>query len=265
MMHNITCDASWAWKTYAEIEEIASADGSILVIPVGSLEQHGYHLPVATDSLLVTAIAERGISQSREDTPIVITPTIWTGYSPHHLPFGGTVTLSARGFIDTLTEIASTALSAGFDALLLLNGHGGNIALIDVVTSVLGADNPDVEVLGLTYFHLAPDIIEETRESEVGGMGHGGEFETSLMLYLYPDTVDPDELSGTYMDEPYELASGDLTESGVLSTYRPFTAYSDSGAIGDPALATADKGERLYTAIGNAVGGLLEEIHDQNK
>ena len=265
MVLGMTGEAAWATKTAGEVRDVASADGSILLVPVGSLEQHGDHLPVATDSLLVTAVAELGIERTSGELPILATPTVWTGHSPHHLPFGGTVTLTARGFLDLLEMTVESALENGFDAVLLLNGHGGNRSLISTATSVIGTEHPNVEVTGLTYFQLATDVVSELRKSEIGGMVHGGEYETSLMLHLYPDLVDRDRLAGTNKDDSYDLALKDLMVGGSLSIYRPFSEYSETGAIGDPTVASAETGERIYDALGDELGDLLVEIHEQNR
>ncbi|MDZ7700731.1 MAG: creatininase family protein [Halobacteriales archaeon] len=251
-------DAAWATRPYGEVVELAERDGSLLVVPVGSLEQHGYHLPVATDTLLVDAVAH-GAAEAT-DAPVLVTPPVWTGLSPHHLPFGGTVSLEREDLEVLLEGIADTALGNGFDALLLLNGHGGNAALIDAVVVSIGADHPDVEVTGLTYFALAAEIADDVRDSAVGGTGHGGEFETSLMLHLHPELVDMDRAEGTMMEAPYEHSRTDIFHGGPLSVYRPFTDFSDSGVIGDPTLGTAEKGERLFEHLRAEHAALFEAI-----
>lgn len=253
-------DASWATQPYGEVLDLAAQDGSVLVVPVGSLEQHGHHLPVATDTLLVEAVAHGGATGT--DVPVLVTPPVWSGFSPHHMAFGGTVTLERETLSTLLEDIADSALENGFDALLFLNGHGGNAALVDAVAGSVGASHPDAEVSGLTYYTLAPAVIEEVRDSPVGGTGHGGEFETSLMLHLYPDLVDMDRAEGTNMDEHYQLARKDLFVGGPLSVYRSFDEYSPSGAIGDPTLATAEKGEQFFTGLCEALSALFEAIHE---
>ena len=257
--------ASWAGKTYREIDEIASREGSVLVVPVGSIEQHGHHLPVATDTILADAVAKAGAEHVVDAVALLLTPPVWAGYSPHHRSFGGTITREHGSLRETVEEIADSALDNGFDALLLLNGHGGNASLIEDAVSTIGVDHPEAEVLGLTYFDLAAPFIDDIRESDVGGMAHAGEFETSLMLHLRPDLVRDDEREGTYQDEPYDRSRQDLFVGGPLSVYRPFEEYSSSGAIGDPSLATAEKGERLHERLGDAMGDLLERIHERNR
>jgi creatinine amidohydrolase len=256
--------ASWGTKPYREIKADADADGSIAVVPVGSVEQHGHHMPVATDTILVDAVAHLGADRVGDDVPLVVTPPVWTGNSPHHMPFGGTISIGVRGLLDLLEGVADAVLDNGFDALLLLNGHGGNAATIGDATSIIGDAHPAAEVLGLTYFQLAESFIHEVRESDTGGMAHAGEFETSLMLALRPELVDTDAMEAEYMDEPYELGDQDLHESGPLSVYRTFDEYTESGAIGDPHLATAEKGERIYELLGDEIETLLEAIHARN-
>lgn len=266
MTHDALGDGGHSWinRTYEEVRETAERDGSVLVLPVGSIEQHGHHLPVGTDTILVSAVADLAADRVADSVPLVVAPPVWTGYSPHHMPFGGTITLSHDTFQDVLVETVDSALENGFDAVLLLNGHGGNASIVSSTTSVVGTDHPDVEALGLTYFTLAESFIDDIRDSDVGGMAHGGEFETSLMLHLRPDLVRRDRLEGTYMDEPYEHGGKDLLEGGPLSVYRPFDEYTESGAIGDPALASAEKGAEIYERLGDEMEDILTEIHEQN-
>lgn len=256
---------SWASKTYSEIENIGASSGSILIVPVGSLEQHGYHLPVGTDTILVDAVSKTATERVTDDVPVLLTPPVWTGYSPHHLPFGGTITLEYVHLLRVLEDIVGTALENGFDSVLLLNGHGGNGPLIASAVSTIGTGHPDVEVHGLTYFELAASFIDEIRETDTGGMAHGGEFETSLMLHLRPELVDEDALEGTNLDEPYEWGTQDLVAGGPLSTYRAFTEYSESGAIGDPTVASAEKGEAILALLGDELEALLNQIHSRNQ
>lgn len=257
--------AAWWSKPAHEIAEIADRDGSILLIPVGSIEQHGYHLPVATDTLLVDAVVRAAAEEVSGDLPVLVAPPVWSGYSPHHLAFGGTFTLEFDTLLSALEELADSALDNGFDALAFVNGHGGNISLISGVTTTVGREHPETEVLGLTYFQLAEPFVDDVRESELGGMGHGGEFETSLMLHFHPETVRTDRLEGELLDEPYDQGLKDLFAGGPLGVYRPFDEYSESGAIGAPELASADKGRELAGGIISSLATLLHDIHERNR
>lgn len=256
---------AWAAQTYADISHVGTENGSVAIVPVGSIEQHGHHLPVATDTLLVDAVAHLGAEAVTDDLPVLVTPPVWSGLSPHHMAFGGTLTLSVETMLAVLEDIAESVLANGFDALLFLNGHGGNMSLLGTSITQIGQSHPHAELLGLTYFQLAESFVDEIRESGTGGMGHGGEFETSLMLHLYPDMVRVDEAEGTYLDDAYDLRRKDLFKGGPLSVYRPFTAYSDSGAIGDPDLASAEKGREFCDRLKDELADLLHAIYEENR
>jgi len=114
--------------------------------------------------------------------------------------------------IALLRDIATSVLDNGFDAILFLNGHCGNMSLIGTAVTKIGQEFPTAQVLGLTYFQLAEPFIDEIRESATGGMAHGGEFETSLMLHLRPELVQTDRAEATSMEDPYELRGEDLFE-----------------------------------------------------
>ncbi len=257
--------ASWAGKTYREVSDVATQDGSILVIPVGSVEQHGHHMPVATDTILVDAVAKLGAERVIDDVPILLTPPVWSGYSPHHMSFGGTITLEHDDLLDTLEGIADAALDNGFDALLLLNGHGGNASVVDSATSIIGHRHAAVEVHGLAYFQLAASFYDDVRDTELGGAAHAGEFETSLMLHLRPELVREDRMEGTNLVEPYEQGRKDLVVGGPLTTYRSFREYSESGAIGDPSEASAEKGKEIYERLSDELETLLRRMHEHNR
>lgn len=255
---------SWASKTYPEIEAIGEADGSILVIPVGSVEQHGQHLPVATDTILAESVARSGCERVSDDLPVLVTPPVWSGHSPHHLPFGGTLSTDVETLLHLLEDVASSALENGFDAVLFLNGHGGNSSVIGSAISAIGTEHPDAEILGLPYTQLAAPFIDEIRESEIGGMSHAGEMETSLVLHLCPELVDEDRIEVNYRDPPYSLGKQDAFEGGPLSAYRPFPEYTETGPIGDPSLATGEKGAELYDRLADELAELLVEIHERH-
>ncbi|MFC7237623.1 creatininase family protein [Saliphagus sp. GCM10025317] len=254
---------SFSTHTAPEITDLAQRDGSVLVVPVGSVEQHGEHLPAGTDTILVTEVLAAALERL-DDVPVLSTPPVWCGYSPHHLSLGGTLSGEFTTLKAQLEEIASTGLENGFDTMVFLNGHGGNTALIETAVSEVGQTHPLVEVHGLTYFEVATDLVSEIRESDLGGMAHGGEFETSLMLALYPDLVG-DERVGEYLDEPYDLGNRDLVKGGPLAVYREFSEYSASGAIGDPSLATLEKGNTLLDGIATELASFFTSISERNR
>lgn len=257
-------DVEWAGMTAAEVRGRAERDGSVLVVPVASLEQHGPHMPTATDAILAEAVAGAGAERVHPDVPVLLTPPVWTGYSPHHLSFGATVSLEYEHLLWLLDDVVRAAADNDFDAVVLLNGHGGNAALVSSAAQMYGRAYGDVEVLGLTYFSLAGAAIDDLRESEAGGIAHAGEMETSMMLHLRPDLVDEAAVEGTRWELPYDLTEADLTRASPVSMYTEIADYTDSGALGSPELADAEKGAAMYEAFGDALGAFLLDVHDRH-
>ncbi len=259
----------WAARTYPEIAEIGEENGSMLVVPVGSIEQHGPHMPVATDILIADAVARGGASEAADrDVPVLVLPPVWAGSSQHHLHWGGTVTLEVATLLTMLEEIAASALQNGFDAIFFLNGHGGNASVVNSAVKTVGTAHPDVEVLATTYYYLAEPIAEELRDSEYGGMSHAGEFETSLMLHIEPNLVREEKYAVDYREEPkggYEGSFHDFFSHGPLSVYRAEDAREGPGTTGDPTLASAEKGEAIYEFLVDELAGLLSEITESNR
>jgi creatinine amidohydrolase len=260
-----TSDVSWAGKPYTEVVAAAERDGSVLVVLVGSLEQHGHHLPTSTDTILVSAVAQTAAERVPNETPVIVTPPVWPGFSHHHLPFGGTASADNDDLIAVLEDVADSTLENGFDAIVFVNGHGGNAAAIASATSTVGSTYPDTEVAGLTYFDLGSDRIDTIRDSEHGGAGHAGEIETSMIMHLRPELLREDAIDGTEWDSAYERTRDDLTRTGPMSVYNDFDVYSDSGAVGAPSLASAEKGEQFFEIFVDELADVFERVHETSK
>lgn len=220
----------WQELRRTEFENAVKGD-AVVIIPVASTEQHGHHLPVNTDANCCFTIALRA-AEAVDDFPVLVLPTIWTGYSPHHMPHPGTITLKYHTFVEVLTQVAASVHAHGFQKILFLNGHGGNSAAVAAMRTKLAAEE-GVSVVGYTYWEL-PSVSEEWKrisQSDKGFVGHAAEIETSMQLYLQPELVD----MGAAVWVP--------------------------GVFGDPSTATREKGERLHKAAVNALVGILRDYH----
>ena len=270
-------EVEWAGRTYAEINEVAERDGSVLVVPMGSLEQHGRHMPVMTDVYLATAVGTAAAEAVASEVPVMVTPPMWVGYSPYHLYWGGTLTGEFLHLLQGLQDVAFSGIDAGFDAVFFVNGHGGNDPLKSVaVQTVAAAAESPVEVLGVTYYYLAEPIIHDLRDSEMGGMSHAGEFETSLMMYLRPELVHEAEMEVNVRGERkggYDHAFQDFFEDeGGAGRGNPLavsasegTKARTSGVTGDPTVATAAKGEIIFEFVRDELADLLRDVHANNR
>jgi creatinine amidohydrolase len=162
--------------------------------------------------------------------------------------------------ISLVEDTAASVIQHGFRRVILLNGHGGNNGIIDVLASKLGQRHYGrARIASITYFNIARDEIAELRESRPGGMGHACEFETAMMQHIRPDLVDMASAQVTYPDTGSRYLTTDLLGASAVRTYHDFGDLSPSGTLGDPSLATPEKGARFFEAV---VGALVRFIED---
>src|SRR6478736_3162945 len=172
--------------TWPEVKRLKLGT-KIVLFPFGSFEQHGPHLPLTTDTDIVTAVA-RGL-EAKRTKQLLCLPTLWPGHSTHHLFFPGTLSVSQMPYINLVRELCASVVKAGARKVFLLNGHGGNDVPLRAALRELKTDFPNVRFVFASYWSLAAQSIKATRESDLGGLGHACEMETSIMLHLYPDRV----------------------------------------------------------------------------
>ncbi len=247
----------WQHMRRGQIEQ-AAKDGGVVVIAIGSTEQHGPHLPVDTDMSIVWEVAERAADKVA-DFPVVLAPPVWSGYSPHHMVFPGTITLSFETFVTLLVEVASCIAQHGFKKILLLNGHGGNHHL--VAAAAMKLNEKGVMAAAATYWYLAVDEINRVRETELGGMGHACELETSVQMRLRPELVDETALEAHPKVTQSSFFARDLTETGAVY-YSPVATFARpgfTGVSGDPTKARPDKGEKILEAAATRLAEFLRE------
>src|SRR5262249_41520040 len=157
---------------------------ALLVLPVGAIEQHGPHLPVAVDTYAVTHIARAAAEQAAGQIPILVAPTLPFGSSHHHLPFGGTLSLGTETYYRVLIDLAESLIAGGFRRIFFLNGHGGNNELIQLAARDLALRHP-AHLAAASYWTIAWQALVAERANDSAGLpGHAGTFETSLMLAL---------------------------------------------------------------------------------
>jgi len=243
---------AWRFLRADQLRAKARQD-AIVVVPVGSLEQHGPHLPVEVDSILGETIAARVAAKVQErGTPILVLPVIWTGISPHHMSFGGTITLDFPAFAAVIEGVIRSILHHGFRRIVLLNAHGGNENALRVITDEL-TPKLGVPIVQFTYWYAAAVPIAKILETQ-GGLTHACEAETSMMMAIHPELVAADRIHLAAANTTPDL--DDIVGGGVYR-WRSLGSRTSSGALGHPEAATAEKGERLLDAISTAVANKL--------
>lgn len=217
---------------------------TFVLIPTGSMEQHGPHLPLQVDHYIVGRLAE---DLERRMPEVVVVPPVWAGVSPHHMDFPGTVTLRPQVFIDLLLDICSSLQHHGFRRIVLLNGHGGNGSSLSVLGQELYT-RLGLSVNVIVYWDLVPDEVRRLVSSATKGLGHAGQMETAVMLYLAPHLVSQHDLpklsAEAHTEEKKQLLSG-----RAIKRYVNIKEYSEIGVDGNPAAANREAGERFYKSV----------------
>lgn len=247
-------ELEWRKLRADQLREKARQD-AIVIVPVGSLEQHGPHLPVEVDSTLGEAVSHRTAHAivARGQQALVL-PMVWTGLSEHHMSFGGTITLSLATFSAMMEDICRSILRHGFKRIVLLNGHGGNENALRNVTDEL-TPRLRAPIVQFTYWYAAAEPINAILETQAV-LSHACEAETSMMMALRPQLVAKDRIP---------LAKSNRTPGveefvgGGVYRWRSIGSRSASGVIGNPEAATEEKGHRLLAAISDTLATKLTQ------
>ena len=225
----------------------------VVIVPVGSIEQHGPHCPLDVDISIPYHLAIQ-TAAAIDEFPVIVAPPISLGFTHYNMGEIGTITLSLETFIDVLCDVARSIWANGFHRLVLLNGHGGNEQPTWAAAMKLARD--DVWPVALTYWNMVREELRVWSDAENGSIGHGGEWETSLQLYLRSDLVD---MSRAVKDEWRPKFGPEVGRYAKFPERRREMAH---GVMGDPFAASATKGERLFSLLLERLGALCREYHE---
>lgn len=237
---------AYAEHTWLELRELARRDDVVVVIPTATLEDHGHHLPIDTDVRLIEAIAQGAVERfnERDEGRALLFPTAVHGYTPHHMDFPGTVSLRWNVFVESLLDCGRSLCRHGFDRILILNGHGSNAPLVDIAARLVNVEHRGAVCMASTLYLTTPESVElldRERTSGRGGMSHACELETSMYLALEPALVQMDQAVREIPDWD-EYVWNDWPGGGPLSYWPHWSGFSRSGVMGDPTVATPEKG-----------------------
>jgi creatinine amidohydrolase len=218
-----------------------------VVLPISATEQHGPHLPLATDRMIVEHFCQRLHETIPDD--VLILPTIAVGCSEHHLSFSGSLSVRHDTLTRQLKDLCTSVLRHGFRNILILNSHGGNQGAGQVFLESFGFRHSQCRLVFASWWRIAAEEIRSFNEGGFGGVGHAGEFETSLMLLIAPHLVRQDSIEPRANIATFDWAEADLLRSPRATLYRTFSGMTRNGALGDPALASREKGEWITAAV----------------
>ncbi len=243
-----------------------SERGKVIIIPIGHTEQHGFHLPLSVDTIIIDAIA-RGAAAKAPSRAYAL-PVMPYGVSMHRAAFAGTLSAGGRAFEDFWLGVIDTLVERGFDRFYLMSGHGGNTSFLVNIVKYAGDRHRRI-FCATAFLHTAGTIgaaaLEKYRTSPIGGMGHACELETSFMLHLRPELCHPERT----VDETDFVSTPsyymDWIEGGALVANPPWDDDTKTGAYGAGTHATAEKGRLWLEAAIEEKVGHVEEIHEQHE
>lgn len=244
-------EIEWRKLRADELRERARQD-AMVILPVGSLEQHGPHLPVEVDSVLGEETARRTAEIIARTEAVLVLPMLWTGVSEHHMTFGGTISLDLEAFYETIRCICQSLVRHGFRRIVLWNGHGGNDNALRVCADEL-TPRLGVPIIQFTYWYAAAEAIAAILETQ-DALLHACEAETSMMMALRPELVAEGRIALARANTTPDIK--DLVGSGVYR-WRTLGSMSSSGVWGNPEAASAAKGEQLLAAIAEQIAAKL--------
>lgn len=242
-----------AWPA---VEAIAARGDAVVVQPVGAIEQHGPHLPLATDAAIATGVLGAALARLAPEVPVYALPPLYYGKSNEHVGFPGTVMLSANTLLDTLMEVGESVYAWGVRRLVFFNAHGGQPQVVDIAARDLRARHRDFMTFPFFVWSAArgdDDLLGARERAE--GM-HAGDAETSVLQVLLGDYVLRERAVAEYPPP----RSARLTPEGALP-YAWLTAdLTRSGVIGDPTTASPEKGRRWLDLLGAGWADVFAEL-----
>jgi creatinine amidohydrolase len=246
---------NFAYLNWKQVEALPR-ESTLLVLPTAAVEQHGHHLPLATDTLINNLLLGKALEKVSADLPVYALPPVCYGKSNEHIGFPGTLSVSAATFMAVVRDIGASLAASGFEKVVLYNTHGGNSSLVDVMARDLRAE------FGLRTFALYGSggiSFEGVSEQERAYGFHAGEVETAFLLSAVPEFVDTTAYTVNYIahvDRP-ELLKPENASATFAWLTRDIAA---SGVMGDPRPATAESGARWVDQAATRIAGALEAM-----
>ncbi|MER6442613.1 creatininase family protein [Streptomyces sp. NPDC001185] len=241
----------WNRLTAPKLRDLAE-QGAPVLLPVGSTEQHGPHLPTGVDDFLSAEACRRAaLIMADCGRPVVVAPSLWCGLSDHHVEFGGTFTLTLPTYHALLRDLCRSILTAGFTKILIVNGHGGNVTALNALSNELSRELA-TPIAVTSYFAAGQARTAEVLDRQ-NTLMHACEGETSMMMAIAPELVSSDKLDEATGPEIALQSDPDH----VVYMPRSFRDVTASGVAGDARTATPEKGEAILDASAAAIAEWL--------
>ena len=248
---------NFAYLSWKEVDALPR-ESTLLVLPTAAIEQHGHHLPLATDTLINNLLLGKALERISAELPIYALPTVCYGKSNEHIGFPGTLSVSAQTFLAVVRDLGASIATAGFRKLVLYNTHGGNAPLVDVLARDLRAE------FGLRTFSLSGSggaTFEGVSAQERTYGFHAGEIETAFLLHATPELVRTREYTTNYIARVHQPEL--LKPEGSAANFAWLTKdIAPSGVLGDPSPATPENGERWANEAAAHIAKILLAMYN---
>jgi creatinine amidohydrolase len=250
----------FAEQSWPRIDEYRKKN-ALVILPFGTVEEHGRHLPLNTDVVIAEGVSRAVAEAVKDRVPVLVMPCVWSGYSVKKMTkWPGVIRVRCEVLLEVTFDIMASLVEMGFRKLMTINAHGMNPEIIKLAARRI-SDAYDANVVATNCYSLAAEVMAKVRKSAVGGALHGGEFETSLMLFL-TDLVDMREATPEdIVRYRSEFSPGDAFVSAAggvfLSTWH--LQESATGIYGDPTVATRETGEALMKGMVEKYVRLIDE------
>ena len=249
-----------AEMTWPEVRAAAAA-GRVVLQPTAAIEQHGPHLPVDTDNLVVTALCEA--AAERHPDEFVVPPCVPFGFNDHNMEFPGTISISPETLLSFYTDLGKSLVTMGFSRIVWVNGHGSNDPIVQLASRRVNNETPAWSaVTGSYYLASRVDREQGIRTSGPGGVCHACEFETSFYLHLRGDLVQTEKIVDEYTRGHPMYDDHDWEGAPVMKFMDWWSQRSSSGVEGAPSHATADKGRRLFEGCVDLLVDVARSLRD---
>jgi creatinine amidohydrolase len=255
----------WADLTsrhFAQLAASGTISNAVAVLPVAAMEQHGPHLPMSVDTTLVNGVVSASLAHLPDDLPVLFLPTQQVGKSNEHIRFPGTLTLSAQTLISVWMELGASVARSGIKKLVLLNSHGGQVSVMDIVARDLRTAH-DLIVYHTSWYNLplGEAVMGQFPPEEHRFGIHAGDIETSMMLALAPHLVDMAQAKNFHSSSQDRAAKYPILGNGSSAKLGwHMQDYNPQGAAGNALAATAEKGHALVNAAGLQLARMLQEV-----
>ncbi|MCA2653894.1 creatininase family protein [Microcystis sp. M061S2] len=258
MMHGfIPPHRYFPYLTWTDIDSMPDKENVVIIQPIGAIEQHGPHLPIAVDAAISLGVLGKAFEKLNTNVPAFALPCLYYGKSNEHWSFPGTITLSATTLLTLIQEIAESLYRSGFRKLVLMNSHGGQPQVMEIAARDIHQQYPDFLVFPFFTWRVPHNAAELFSGYELEYGIHAGDVETSMMLSLLPEQV---KIERAVREYPQGLPENSLlTMEGKLPFAWLTKELTKSGVMGDATNASKEKGDRLLESVAN---GWVQAIID---